>query len=92
MVLQWSTPSTPEFPLPPASVSFSATKDLGDGTSATMTGQLGIGVEGPTPSDEDVLAWIGVIHSALKADGWTAGLRFEATAMSRRFVEETEEA
>ncbi|MDX2837975.1 hypothetical protein PV377_02975 [Streptomyces ipomoeae] len=70
----------------------SATKDLGDGASVTLTGQFGIGVEGPAPTDEDVLGWLGVIHSALKADGWTVGLRFEETAVSRRFVEEAEEA
>jgi hypothetical protein len=92
MVLQWSTPSAPEFPRPPANVTFSATKDLGDGTSVTMAGQIGIGVEGPTPTDEDVLGWLGLIHGALKADGWAMGLRFEETAVSRRFVEEIEEA
>jgi hypothetical protein len=91
MALQWSSPSPPEFPLPPANVTFSATKDLGDDTSVTLTGQLGFGVEGPTPTDENVLGWLGVIHGALQADGWT-GLRFEETSVSRRFVEESEEA
>lgn len=86
MALQWSTPSSPEFPLPPASVNVSAAKDLGDGSSVTLTGQIGIGVEGPTPTDGDVLGWLGVIHAALTADGWAVG--FEETAVSRRHVEE----
>lgn len=92
MALQWSTPSPPEFPVLPASVDVSATKDLGDGNSVFLTAQISIGVEGPTPTEETVLEWLGVLYSALKADGWTADLRFEETAVSRRFVEEAEEA
>lgn len=88
MPLQWSTPTAPEFPIAPTSVKVSATKDLGDGTNVSLAGQLALGVEGPEPSEEDVLGWLGVVYDALKTDGWTVGLRFEETAVSRRHIEE----
>ena len=91
MALQWSTPSPPEFPVLPTAVEVSATKDLGDGNSVSLTAQIAIGVEGPPPDESTVLEWLGVLYGALKTDGWTADLRFEETAVSRRFVEETEE-
>jgi len=88
MALQWSTPSPPEFPLPPTNVDVSAKKDFGDDTSVSLTAKVSIGVEGPTPTEETVLEWLRVLYDALKADGWTADLRFEETAVARRHVEE----
>jgi hypothetical protein len=88
MPLQWSSPTAPEFPVVPTGVQVSATKDLGDGARVSMTGQLTLGVEGPEPSEEDAVGWLGVVYDALKADGWTVGLRFEETAVSRRHIEE----
>lgn len=88
MALQWSQPSTPDFTTPPT-VDLSAMKALGEsGDNVSMTGRLSIGVEGPTPDEATVLGWLDVVYQALKADGWTADLRIEQTAVVRRSAEE----
>jgi hypothetical protein len=68
-------------------------KLLGDsGDNVSLTGQISIGVEGPTPDEATVLDWLEVIYQALKADGWTADLRIEQATVVRRGVEEAMEA
>ncbi|MFI2426498.1 hypothetical protein ACH5A7_20780 [Streptomyces sp. NPDC018955] len=88
MALQWTDPTPAAFshrtPL-----LITAQKGLPEG-SAQMSLQASVIVEGPTPTDEDLLAWYGVLHAALKADGWSMDLRFEQTATVQRQITETE--
>jgi hypothetical protein len=87
MALQWSSSTTPSFPHS-TPVQVAAQKSLGDGNSVTMSFQVKVGVEGPSPSDETLLEWYGVLYNALETDGWSTDLRFEQTAPVYRQIEE----
>lgn len=88
MALQWGSPSEPAFNPLVNGVTVTAKKEFGDDASASMTFRIGLGVEGPEPSEETVLGWLNVLYAALQADGWTTGLRITETAPSARQVEE----
>lgn len=86
MPLQWSTSTTPAFPLSTL-VRVSAQKSLGNGSSVMIAFPISLSIEGPAPSDETLLGWYGVLYNALEADGWTADLRFEQAATVIRQIE-----
>lgn len=90
MPLQWSTPTSPSF-THATPVLVTAAKSLGSGSSVTMHCQVGLDVDGPSPSEATVLDWYGVLYDALEADGWTLELRFEQTSTVHRQITETGE-
>ena len=53
--------------------------------------QVGLDVDGPSPSEATVLDWYGVLYDALEADGWTLELRFEQTSTVHRQIAEAGE-
>lgn len=89
MPLQWTAPTPPAF-YHSTPVQITAQKGLPNGGSVQMTCQASVSVEGPTPTDDTLLEWYGVLHQALKADGWALDLRFEQAATVLRQIAETE--
>jgi hypothetical protein len=89
MALKWTDP-TPAVFSHRTPLLITAQKGI-PGGSAQMSLQASVIVEGPTPTDEDLLSWYGVLHDALKADGWSLDLRFEQTTTVQRQITETGE-
>ncbi|NUO42434.1 MAG: hypothetical protein HOV82_10380 [Streptomyces sp.] len=87
MALKWTNPTPPAFSHS-TPLLVSAQKGLPEGGSVSMSLQASVSVEGPTPTDEQVLEWYGVLHQALKADGWSLDLRFEQTTTVQRQITE----
>jgi hypothetical protein len=92
MTLRWSGPTEPAFNPLVDKVHMSAQKDLGDETYVTMSCDFGIGWEGPTPTEEEILGYLGLVYDALDADGWHAQLEFTEKATVTRRIERIEEA
>ncbi|MDH6224369.1 hypothetical protein [Streptomyces sp. MJP52] len=91
MTLRWSAPTQPAFDPMVNKVRVSAQKDLGDDTYVTMSFEVGIGWEGPRPTEDDVLRYLGLLYGALANDGWESQLDFVETTTVTRRIEQAEE-
>ncbi|WP_033307329.1 hypothetical protein RFN58_06770 [Streptomyces iakyrus] len=89
MALQWTDPTPAVFShrTPLLITAQKATP----GGSAQMSLQASVIAEGPTPTDEELLEWYGVLYNALRADGWSLDLRFEQATTVQRQITETGE-
>ncbi|MFI2632637.1 hypothetical protein ACH5A2_19895 [Streptomyces collinus] len=89
MALKWTDPSPAAFSHRTPLLVTAQKAVLGG--SVQMSLQASVIAEGPTPTDEDLLEWYGVLHNALKADGWDLDLRFEQTTTVQRQITATGE-